>query len=210
MLDREYLSHFDIISLDSHIEPQKEWGGIREVKKTYSVGSEDDVKGKTFFAYASLCGDVTSVEECIAWDVISDALIYTPGAPIKQALLDAGIGRDITGGFNNQMLQPFFTVIAKDAKAEDKDRFYEIIEKTLREQVEGGINKNSLLSAINSFEFRWQADYGSTQRTFISFSFGSWLYNEADPFSYLSATIFWQPQRKSTRAISKFNSASAA
>ena len=131
-LDREYLSHFDIISLDSHIEPQKEWGGIREVKKTYSVGSEDDVKGKTFFAYASLCGDVTSVEECIAWDVISDALIYTPGAPIKQALLDAGIGRDITGGFNNQMLQPFFTVIAKDAKAEDKDRFYEIIENSAR------------------------------------------------------------------------------
>ena len=86
------------------------------------------------------------------------------------------------------MLQPFFTVIAKDAKAEDKDRFYEIIEKTLREQVEGGINKNSLLSAINSFEFRWrEADYGSTPKglLYIIFSFGSWLYNEADPFSYL-------------------------
>lgn len=187
-LDREYLSHFDIISLDSHIEPQKEWGGIREVKTTYSVGSEDDVKGKTFFAYASLCGDVTNVEECIAWDVISDALIYTPGAPIKQALLDAGIGRDITGGFNDQMLQPFFTVVAKDANSEDKERFYEIIEKTLREQVENGINKNSLLSAINSFEFRWrEADYGSTPKglLYIIFSFGSWLYNEDDPFSYL-------------------------
>ena len=187
-LDENYLSNFDLIDVDSHIEPQPEFGGVHNVSDTYSVGNDDEVDGKSYFAYASLCGNALNVEECEAWDALSSALIYAPGAPIKQALLDAGIGKDISGGFNDQLLQPYFCVVAKEADAADRERFFEIIDETLRQQVKDGINKNSLLSAINSTEFRWrEADFGGTPKglLYIITAFSSWLYDDNAPFDYL-------------------------
>lgn len=186
-LDENYLSHFDIIPLDSHIDVQSEWGGIREQSGSYSVGAEDETEGKSYFAYSSLCGGVSAVESA-AWEAISDALLYAPGAPLKQALLDAGIGNEIYGGYGNHMLQPQFSVIAKEAKAEDKDKFFEIVDRVLREQAENGINKDSLLSAISSAEFKWrEANYGGMPKglVYIINSYASWIYDDNAPFDNL-------------------------
>ena len=46
-------------------------------------------------------------------------LLYTsPGAPLKKALLDAGIGKDIMGSYDNGVYQPIFSVISKNANME--------------------------------------------------------------------------------------------
>ncbi len=186
-LDENYLSEFDIIPLDSHIDIQPEWGGVREAEGKYSVGAEDETEGKTYFAYSSLCGGVSAVESA-AWEAISDALLYAPGAPLKQALLDAGIGNEIYGGYGNHMLQPQFSVIAKEAKAEDKDKFFEIVDRVLAEQAENGINNDSLLSAISSAEFKWrEASSGGAPKglIYIIQSYASWLYDDNAPFDNL-------------------------
>ena len=186
-LDENYLSEYDIIDLDSHIEPQPEWGETREYSDKYSVGAEDEIEGKSYFAYASLCGGL-DVMEGAAWEAISDALIYAPGAPLKQALLDAGIGNEIYGGYGDHMLQPYFSVFAKEAKAEKKDEFFAIVDRVLREQAENGINRDSLLSALSSAEFKWrEADYGGMPKglVYIISSFRSWLYDDNAPFEML-------------------------
>ncbi len=186
-LDENYLSDYDMIELDSSIGLQPEWGGIRTASDNYSVGAEDETEGKSYFAYASLCGGV-DVTEAAAWDAISDALIYAPGAPLKQALIDAGIGNEIYGGYNNHMLQPFFAVIAKEAKAEDKEKFFKIVDEVLFEQVKNGINRDSLLSAINSAEFKWrEANYGGMPKglIYIINSYGTWLYDDDAVFDML-------------------------
>ncbi len=185
-LDENYLSDYDVIELDSHIELQKEWNGIREESGSYSVGAEDETEGKSYFAYASLCGGVSAVESA-AWEAIADALLYAPGAPLKQALLDAGIGNDVYGGYGDHMIQPQFSVIAKEAKAEDKDKFFAIVDKVLREQVENGINKDSLLSAISSAEFKWrEASFGWPKGlNYILNSYSTWLYDDNAPFDSL-------------------------
>ncbi len=186
-LDENYLSDYDIIDLDSTITLQPEIGGVIEASDTYSVGAEDEIDGKSYFAYASLCGNV-DVLEGAAWSAISDALIYAPGAPIKQALLDAGIGNEIYGGYNDHMRQPFFAVIAKEAKSEDKDKFFEIVDNVLREQVANGISRESLLSAISSAEFKWrEADYGGMPKglVYIINSYASWLYDDDAVFAML-------------------------
>lgn len=184
-LDENYLSNFDIIPLDSHIDVQNEWNGVHEESGTYSVGEDDETDGKSYFAYSSLCGGVSAVETA-AWEAISDVL-FAPGAPLKQALLDAGIGNDIYGGYGNHMLQPMFTVIAKEAKAEDKDKFFEIIDRVLREQVTNGMNKDSLLSALNSAEFRWrEANFGGPKGlSYIISAYASWIYDDNAPFDNL-------------------------
>ena len=46
-----------------------------------------------------------------------------PGAPVKQALTDAGIGEEILGGYAAGSLQPYFSVVAKNA--DETDEAYE-------------------------------------------------------------------------------------
>ena len=45
-----------------------------------------------------------------------------PGAPLKQALIDAKIGKDISGSYEDDVLQPIYTITAKYANQKDSDR----------------------------------------------------------------------------------------
>lgn len=67
------------------------------------------------------------------------------GAPLKQALLDAGIGKDIYGDYSDGVLQPYFSVIAKGARAARKEEFVSIIRNCLQDIVKNGIDKKAVL-----------------------------------------------------------------
>ena len=76
----------------------------------------------------------TSLDEklYLAFQILDYALLSAPGAPLKKALLDAGIGKDIMGSYDNGVYQPIFSVISKNANMEQKEAFVEVIENTLR------------------------------------------------------------------------------
>lgn len=197
-LDENYLSQYDKIELDSHIDPQPHWGGVHTVRETYSVGNDDALDGKSYFGYATLLPQMSTLEAA-AFEAIADALIYTQGAPIRQALLDAGIGKNITGGYGDHMLEPYFTIEAREANSADCDKFFEIIDRVLREQVKNGINRDSLRAYINSNEFWWrEADFGGTPNglVYIINSLGTWLYDENAPFSTLKRNDTYAELRK--------------
>lgn len=65
---------------------------------------------------------------------------------MKQALLDAKIGGDIMGGYDSGILQPYFSVIAKDARADQKGEFLAVVKGTLRKLANEGLNRKSLLA----------------------------------------------------------------
>ena len=123
-----------------------------------------------------------------AFTVLDYVLVSAPGAPVRQALIDAGIGQDVYGSYENEMLQPFFSIVAKNANKGDKKRFVRIIEDTLQNLVENGLNKDALLAGINSEEFRFrEADFGQFPKGLL---YGlqcmeSWLFDDKKPFIHL-------------------------
>jgi len=189
-MDENYLSAFEAIEPNSDVASQPHFGTKtpKRITKSYSVGSEDEVEGKSFLAYAALVGSNLDVLEARAWGVLESVLINSEGAPIKQALIDAGIGEDVYGGFGNHMLEDNFTVIAKNAKSEDVEKFCEIVMDALKRQVEDGIDEKSLLAVINRAEFAFrEADYGGFPRglDYASNMLQTWLYDESAPFAYM-------------------------
>lgn len=190
-IDENYLSQYSAIDVSStDVEPQKPFGQLREATAHYSVEKDDKKDGRderTYLAFAASTCSVLDAEECIAWDIIADALINTPGAPIRRALTDAGIGQDIYGGILDHLRQSGFYVMAKNACSEDKKRFYEIVIDGL-EKASHGIDRKALEASINSREFSYrEADYGSTPRGLCCGldMLQSWLYDDSAAFTYM-------------------------
>lgn len=194
-LDEEYLSDYEAITLDSEIHPQKAFEKPVEVTKTYSLSSAESEEDNTYLSYNAVVGDVLDKKLCMAFDILEYALLTAPGAPLKKALLDAGIGKDIMGSFDDSTLQPIFSVVAKNANYEDKDRFLKVIKDTLEAQVAKGLNPKALLAGINSSEFKFrEADFGAYPKGLI---YGldcmeSWLYDDDQPFLHLEAIAEFQ------------------
>ena len=187
-MDREYLSKYDVIEVESEVKWQKPFTEVKEVKIPYNIASGEKLEDNTYLSYNISTGTILDKKLYVAFDILDYALLSAPGAPLKQALLDAGIGKDIMASFDNYTLQPMFSIIAKNSNIEKKEEFLSVIHNVLEDQVKNGINKKSLLAGINSFEFKYrEADFGQFPKGLLLGikCLDSWIYDENEPFMHL-------------------------
>ena len=189
-LDEKYLSAFDAITVDSEISVQAPFEKPHWIKKQYSVMDEDDVENSTYLTYNISMGKSVDKKLYVTMDVLDYVLCSAPGAPVKQALIDRGIGQDVYSSVENGIYQPYFSIIAKDASSGQQEEFLTVIEEELRRIVKEGIERKSLLAALNYFEFRYrEADFGSYPRGLMLGlqALDSWLYDKTKPFLHIEA-----------------------
>lgn len=189
-MDEEYLSHYEEIELDSTVKAQKPFEKPVEITKKYPISSAEPEEDNTYLSYNLVVGDILDRKLYLAFDVLDYALLGAPGAPLKQALIDAGIGKDIVGGYDSSTMQPVFSIIAKNANSADKEKFLATIQDVLNRQVKDGVDKKALLAGISASEFRYrEADFGQFPKGLL---YGiqcldSWLYDDMQPFMHVEA-----------------------
>ena len=185
-IDQHYLSRFEPLTVDSQISAQKPFEKCKDETKEYPIAENEGEKDNTYLSYNMVVGEASDPMRTIAFDVLDYALLSAPGAPVKKALLDAGIGKDVYGSFEDGILQPYLSIIAKEANPEQKEDFVRIIRETLEKIVREGVNPKAIRAGINSMEFRYrEADYASYPKGLI---YGldileTWLYDDAQPFT---------------------------
>ncbi|RRF97081.1 MAG: insulinase family protein [Lachnospiraceae bacterium] len=183
-LDREYLSHYDAIDPKTDIVNEPAFSKMAEVKMPYPVSADESEEGKTYLSLNYSIGDAEDTKLAAALDILDYALLEAPGAPLRQAILDAGIGTDVYGG-STSIQQPYFQITVKGSDPSKKDQFRELVEKTLMDLSVNGLDHRSLLAGINSDEFKYrEADFGGFPKGLI-WGLGildSWLYNKKLPF----------------------------
>ncbi|MCR5271986.1 MAG: insulinase family protein [Lachnospiraceae bacterium] len=187
-IDEEYLSGFDYLKVNSDIKKQSAFDKMNEVFVKYPVSSEEPLENNTFLSYNMVIADVLDRELYNAFELLEYVLLDRPGAPLKEALLKGGIGRDVYGSYDNGVLQPVFEIVAKNANKEDADKFLEIINSVFKEQAEGGLDHEALLATVTASEFRYrEADFGAFPKGLI---YGiqlldSWLYDDGTVFDHV-------------------------
>ena len=198
-IDREYLSAFDRIVVDSEIKLQKPFDSTKEIMGSYPVLPEEPLENSTYLSYNFCVGSPLDRKLYIAFDVLDYALCSAPGAPIKKALLDKGIGEDIYSEYDNGIRQPRYSIVAKNADGKRKDDFVNTVREVLKEQVENGIDKKSLLAGISSDEFKYrEADFGRFPKGLLYGLqvFDSWLYDDMLPWINIEANATFAELRK--------------
>lgn len=189
-MDEVYLSSFDKIEVMSEVESQAPFESMHEEYGFYSVTEDEETEGKAYFSYNVVCGDSMDRNFYRAFQILSYVLVQSVGAPLKQALLDAGVGNDISCYYEEGIKQPYFSIIAKNVKMEQKQEFLSIIREELTKIVKEGINQQSLRAAINAMEFQYrEADFGNYPKGLMYGLqiFDSWLYDEEKPFIHIVA-----------------------
>ncbi len=185
-LDEAYLSHFDQIEVDSRICLQKPFSAPRKLYREYPVTESEPLCHNTYLSCNTAVGDVLNREEYVAFQILDYALCTAQGAPLKQALLDAGIGQDVYSFFENGIRQTYFSIVAKNAEDSQKDRFLAIIRDVLSRLCREGLDKKALEAGLNYYEFKYrEADFGSYPAGLM---YGlqmmdNWLYDESAPFA---------------------------
>ncbi|WP_337802336.1 insulinase family protein [Mitsuokella jalaludinii] len=186
-LDEEYLSHFDRIPVPSKIDLQPAFSHLKRETVPYPVSEEEGTDEKTFLALSWTTGQSLDHKAMMGLEILEHALLRTPAAPLRKALIDAKLGRDVDSIFETDMLQPFFSIIVNNAEPERLDKFYHLTMTKLQQLAENGIDRELLEASINLMEFRLrEADFGSAPKGLI---YGirimkSWLYGGA-PETYL-------------------------
>ncbi|CRZ35058.1 hypothetical protein DFR55_11114 [Herbinix hemicellulosilytica] len=193
-LDEAYLSHFDYIKIDSEIPLQKGFDSLKEIEAFYSLSEEESPDEKTYLSLNVAIGNSKSKELNLAFQILDYVLFDAPGAPVKQALLDKGIGKDIFSQFGVEYLQSVLSIVAKNADEDKKHEFLSVIRETLSRLASDRLNERSLQAAINYFEFQYrEADYGQLPKGLI---YGlrvlsSWLYDDSDLFQNLKDSVHY-------------------
>ncbi len=180
-IDREYLSGYDYLDIDSALTDEPEFDAPKHLKEEYSLADAEDENDNTYLTYNVRVGKSTDKKLCMAFSVMEHALLEAPGAPLKKALIDAGIGMDVFSSYDDGIKQPTFSIIAKNANETDEERFIQTIEDTLTAIAADGINKKSFLAAINYYEFKHkEGNFGRYPKGLMLGlnAFSTWLYDD--------------------------------
>lgn len=186
-LDEAYLSKFSRQEVDSKVAYQPLFDAPCEVCESYPISAGEEKTDKTFLSLNYIVGEAKEAETVLAMQILAHLLLKSQAAPLKKALADAGIGKDVNGSVTDSLLQPTLSIWLSGANKEDAPQFIEVVKSTLREMIAQGIDKELIEASINLIEFKLrEADFGRTPKGLI---YGinvmnSWLYDES-PFIYL-------------------------
>ena len=185
-LNDEYLSHFDAIEVHTEVALQAPFTEGKVVSYPYSVGSEETTDNRTLHSFAYVLPDVTP-EHSLAFEVLTHALLTSPAAPLKQALVKAGIGSDVSGYYLDSIRQPMWTVQATGSNLDKQADLQRIVESTLQDLCDKGLDKELLEASLNSIEFALrESDFGGRPigLAYIIRMMDNWLYDN-DPLELL-------------------------
>ena len=189
-LDKDYLSAFDkdSVSINSDIELQKPFDEVKYETHKYSITDDEPLTDNTYLSYNMVVGTSLDDKLYLAMQILDYALILAPGAKLKQALLDKGIGTDIESSYESSMYQPMYSIIAKNAQQDQRDEFVKVVREVLTDIVENGIDERMILAGINYYEFKYrEADFGPYPKGLMYYltMMDSWLYDENKPFIHI-------------------------
>src|SRR5262249_9664494 len=127
------------VPIARRITPQPPFAAPRGVTHTYDAGPEG-ASARSFVTVNWALAENGDAERTLGLAILTEALIGTPAAPLRKALIDSGLGEDLAGGgLEVETNPPFFSTGLKGVAAADSDKVEALILETLQRLAAEGI-----------------------------------------------------------------------
>ncbi|MCF7791947.1 MAG: insulinase family protein [Victivallales bacterium] len=204
ILDKEYLTKFSKIDIDTYIAAQKSFTAPVTKKIKYPISANESKKNQTAIIVNFKTNCLTDTIETLALTIIENYLLGNSSSPLRKALIDSNIGESLTSsGYADYQRDTFFTVGMKGCKKYRKDDILDIIFNVCRHEVKNGFNKDRLAAAFQSQEFSAREITSSYPLNIMDRVYNYWLYN-ADPFTMLNLNYYIEQLKKKYNEIPFF------
>ena len=194
-LDENYLNDFEYNDFDTTVKNEVAFDKPVYEEGYYKVDKSEDLDNKTFLSYNLALPTTLDTKLILAISLLISALFQNPGAPVKQALIDAGLGQDVQAILEDGILQPFLALVVYNSNKDKEDEFINLVNTKLLEIANNGLDKESLLSIISFAEFKARERGFSSrmpQGLEIQMScLSSWLYDDSKPFEKLEIVKYY-------------------
>lgn len=152
-LDESYFSGYERSDAKIEVPLQAPFSEKKTARGVYSVPEGSGTDDKTFLSYSVVTGLGTDQSLVMALDVLTEALVNHESAPLRRALQDAGIGKDVYAWVSNNQ-QNVMQITVQNANPEDQAAFDALVESTLQQVAEEGLDTLMVEGIINRQEFR--------------------------------------------------------
>lgn len=187
-LVEDYLKDFEAIEVDSNIPLQPHLDEPRRLTFPYDAGEEAAAGKKCYLTVNWLLPENKDITLNLSLSILSYILIGTQASPLRKALIDSGLGEDLTGGgLDGELRQMIFSTGMKGVAQENIDKVETLIYETLARLTQEGIEPEMIEAALNTFEFRLRENNTGHFPRGLSLmlrSLATWLY-EGDPIAPL-------------------------
>ena len=182
-IDTDYLSKFTDNGKRLSVEPQKPFEAKRELDITYGVPEGANTANNTFLTYSIVTGLAPDPTLELSLDIIADAMVNHETAPLREALREAGIGKDVYA-YSRSNRQFVFEIGVTNANPEDKARFAEVVESTMAKVAAEGFDVDAVEGILNRREFRLREGNTPNKGLMALFStIHSMWFDQNDPIS---------------------------
>jgi Zn-dependent M16 (insulinase) family peptidase len=180
-IDAEYLTHYEQLDGRISIPIQKPFEEIREASAYYAVPEGSDTTNQSYLTLSFVADLSTNQTLYMALEILQEVLVNQESAPVRLALQETGIGREVRASLDDKK-QNVFQIKVQNANPEDRDKFRDIVMKTLREVKEEGLDEEAVEGTLNRIEFRLrEGDDAQKGLTYNFQGLTGWFFAD-DPF----------------------------
>ncbi len=183
-----WLSQFSRQNIGSEVSLQQRFDKPHRVVEAYATDDADTAK-KSYVTVNWLLGEATQPDSVFALHVLAYILTGMQASPLRRALIDSGLGEELSGtGFNDELRQLNYSTGLKGVARDDVDQVEQLILDTLAQLAAKGLDPDTVQAAVNSMEFSLRENNtgGFPRGLGLLFWFlNPWLHG-ADPLAHLA------------------------
>ncbi len=201
-----WLKDFDKKDVKSQVPLQAQFSTPKTL--TFPYDSGDSTESKAHLTLNWLLSEATDVQACLELSLLTHILLATPASPLKRALIESGLGEDVTGGFEEQLRQTIFSAGLKGIQPENLEKVETLILETITKLAKDGLDPQTIAASLNTIEFHLrEQNTGRFPRglSLMLAALTTWLH-EGDPLEALAFEAPLNALKKKARGRRCFES----
>ncbi len=152
-IEKNALENIEKLEDIKPIKKQKRFSSPISCEERYPIAENEPMDDKTIISYGFLTAPIGDQEELLALSIIDNILMGTDASILKREIIKSDLCTQVDSIMDLEMSEVPYVIMCKGAKKENKEKLFEVIQKTLKELIEKKLPQNLIEAAIHQIEF---------------------------------------------------------